>query len=46
MTEISFEEKVRSIDWAKYLEPEYRDPTKLHFKPERAINSFKSLRKF
>lgn len=37
MIDISFEEKVRSIDWTKYLEPEYYDPTRMNFNPEKLI---------
>jgi hypothetical protein len=39
MTEISFEEKVRSVDWTKYLEPEYFDPQKMFYNPERPVKA-------
>ena len=31
MENSSFEQKVRNIDWAKYLAPEYDDPNKMDF---------------
>ena len=39
MTDTSFEEKVRSIDWTKYLEPEYYDPEKMYYNPERPVKA-------
>ncbi len=32
---ISFEKKIRSIDWVKYLAPEYYDPNKMDFDPDK-----------
>ena len=46
MKDISFEEKVRSVDWTKYLEPEYYDPTKMHFIPERVIKALIRLSRY
>jgi hypothetical protein len=39
MTDISFEEKVRRVDWAKYLEPEYYDPEKMYYNSERLVRA-------
>ncbi len=34
----SFEQKVRSIDWGKYLAPEYYDPNKMDFYPDKIVD--------
>ncbi len=39
MNNVAFEEKVRSIDWAKYLEPEYYDPETMYYDPERPVKA-------
>lgn len=34
MDDKSFEEKVRGVDWTKYLAPEYHDPENMDFFPD------------
>jgi len=46
MRDNSFEEKVRSIDWTKYLEPEYYDPEKMHYSPDRPIKALIQLSRY
>ena len=46
MKDITFEEKVRGIDWTKYLEPEYYDPEKMHYNPDRTIKALIQLSRF
>ena len=46
MRDISFEEKVCSIDWTKYLEPEYYDPEKMSYKPDRTIKALIQLSQY
>lgn len=43
MTDTSFEEKVRNVEWSKYLEPEYFDPKKMYYNPERTIKALVDL---
>lgn len=38
MGDKSFKEKVNSIDWTKYLGPEYHDPEKMDFFPDELPN--------
>ena len=46
MNNIAFEEKVRGVDWTKYLEPEYYDPEKMHYDPNRTIKALIQLSHF
>lgn len=46
MQDKSFEEKVRSIDWTKYLEPEYYDPEKIAYFPEKTIRALIKLNQY
>jgi hypothetical protein len=46
MIGISFEEKVRSIDWTKYLEPEYYDPEKMYYIPDKTISALIKLSQY
>ena len=39
----SFGQKVRNIDWAKYLAPEYYDPDKMNFDPDRLVKTLIAL---
>jgi len=39
----SFEQKVRSVDWTKYLAPEYYDPEKMDFDPNKIIETLTKL---
>jgi len=41
-----FEKKVRNIDWAKYLAPEYYDPETMHFDPSRPVKALIKLSQF
>jgi hypothetical protein len=41
-----FEEKVRRIDWTKYLEPEYYDPEQMHYIPDRTIKALIKLSRY
>jgi len=46
MKDNSFEEKVRSVDWTKYLEPEYFDSEKIHYSPDRTIKALIQLSQY
>lgn len=46
MEDNSFEQKVRSIDWAKYLEPEYYDSERMYFDPSRPVKALIKLSQF
>ena len=46
MNNSAFEEKVRSIDWTKYLEPEYYNPEKMDYRPDRTIKALIQLNRF
>lgn len=43
MSDNSFEDKVRGVDWAKYLEPEYYDPKRMDYRPDRTIKALIQL---
>jgi hypothetical protein len=42
----SFEQKVRSIDWSKYLAPEYYDPEMMFYDPARPVKALIQLNQF
>lgn len=42
----SFEKKVHSIDWSKYLTSKYHDPEKMSYKPERTIKALIHLSRY
>lgn len=42
----AFEEKVRNVDWTKYLEPEYFDPETMDYRPDRTIRALIQLSRF
>jgi len=46
MRDNSFEEKVRSVDWTKYLEPEYYDPEKIDYSPDKLVEALIELSRF
>ena len=46
MTDTSFEEKVLSVDWTKYLEPEYYDSEKMYYSPERPVKALVHLSRY
>lgn len=42
----SFEQKVRNVDWAKYLAPEYYDPEIMFYDPSKTITALILLNQF
>lgn len=46
MADISFEDKVRSVDWAKYLEPEYYNPKTMSYNPANPVKALIRLSRF
>jgi hypothetical protein len=46
MQDKSFEEKVLSIDWAKYLEPEYYDPERMDYFPDKTVGALIKLNQY
>lgn len=44
--DISFENKILSIDWTKYLEPEYFDSNKMDYSPDRLVEALIQLSRY